>query len=191
MVGGWSHWVQGTCHEDSYAKQIAPPEHWDVRDIIAIVADKEKPVSSTEGHRRALTSPLFPARLARVKSIVPRVRDAIYGRDFGTLGMLAESEALSMHAVMLTSAPPLLYWLPATVELLNAVWAWRAEGVPCYFTLDAGPNVHILTLPEAAEEIERRLGALPCVQRILACGPGPGPRVHAHEKSPKESRTQG
>ncbi len=182
MVGGWVHWVQGTCHEDSYAKQIAPPEHWDVRDVIAIVTDQEKPVSSTEGHRRALTSPMFPARLARVKSIVPRVRDAIHGRDFRTLGTQAEAEALSMHAVMLTSAPPLLYWLPATVELMQAVWAWRAEGVPCYFTLDAGPNVHILTLPETVEEVEGRLRALPCVQRILVCGPGPAPRVHERKE---------
>ncbi len=181
MVGGWVHWVRGTCHEDSYAKQIAPPEHWDVRDVIAIVTDREKPVSSTEGHRRALTSPLFSARLARVKAIVPRVRDAIHGRDFRALGNLAESEALSMHAVMMTSAPPLLYWLPATVELMHAVWAWRAEGLPCYFTIDAGPNVHILTLPEAVKEIEGRLRALPHVQRILVCGPGPGPRVHGEE----------
>lgn len=189
MVGGWAHWLQGTCHEDSYATQIAPPEHWDVRDIIAIVTDQEKPVPSTEGHRRALTSPLFPARLARVKNIVPRVREAIYGRDFRTLGALAESDALSMHAIMLTSAPPLLYWLPATVELIHKVGAWRAEGVPCYFTLDAGPNVHILTVPEAVQEIEGRLNALSCVQRILVCGPGTEPRVHPPEENGRSGQS--
>ena len=50
-----------------------------------------------------------------------------------------------MHAVMITSSPPLLYWLPATLAILQAVPNWRKSGLPVCYTIDAGPNVHVLT----------------------------------------------
>ena len=179
MVGGWAEWLPAARHEDSYAVQIAPPEHWDVRDLVAVVSRERKAVSSAQGHARAHSSPLFAARLRQVETTLPAVRRAILARDFHALGTLAEADALSMHAIMLTSEPPLLYWLPATLELMQAVWAWRDEGAPCYFTIDAGPNVHVLTLPEAAQEIQTRLKAMSCVEQVIACGPGPGPIVHS------------
>ena len=181
-VGGWAEWLAGSGHEDSYAVQVAPPDYWDVRDIVAVVSREQKDVSSRSGHTRASTSPLFAARLEEVKAALPATREAILARDLHALGTLAEADALSMHAIMLTSHPPLLYWMPATLELIRAVWAWRAEGVPCYFTIDAGPNVHVLALPEAAGEVRARLGAMSCVEQVIACGPGPGPVVLGEEK---------
>ena len=178
MIGGWAEWLPGTRHEDSYAVQIAPPEYWDVRDLVAVVSQERKATSSAQGHTLARSSPLFAGRLRKVESTLPVVRKAILARDFHVLGALAEADALSMHAVMLTSRPPLVYWLPATLELIHAVQAWRAEGAPCYFTIDAGPNVHVLTLPETAEEIQTRLKAMSCVSRVIACAPGPCPVVH-------------
>ena len=177
VIGGWAEWLAGTRHEDSYAVQVAPPEYWDVRDLVAVVSREPKAVSSTLGHARAATSPLFASRLRDVETALPAARRAILARDFHSLGALAEADALSMHAIMLTSRPPLLYWLPTTLEVIRAVWAWRAEGAPCYFTIDAGPNVHVLALPDAAREIHARLEAMPCVEQVIACGPGPGPVV--------------
>lgn len=177
VIGGWAEWLPGTGHEDSYAVQVAPPEHWDVRDLVAIISTEAKAVPSAKGHERAASSPLFEARLQEVKRRLPAVRRAILERDFHALGVLAEADALSMHAIMLTSTPPLLYWLPATVELIRQVWQWRAEGLPCYFTIDAGPNVHVLTLPDALPHIAERLQALPYVRRVIPCGPGPAPRI--------------
>ncbi|GAB4412348.1 MAG: diphosphomevalonate decarboxylase [Anaerolineales bacterium] len=177
VIGGWAEWLPGTAHEDSYAVQVAPPEHWDVRDLVVVVSTEAKAVPSAKGHERAASSPLFEARLRQVERALPAVRRAILERDFHALGVLAEADALSMHSVMLTSAPPLLYWLPATVELIRQVWQWRAEGLPCYFTIDAGPNVHILTLPEAVPHVAARLQALPYVRLIIPCGPGSAPRL--------------
>ncbi len=177
VIGGWAEWRAGTCHEDSYAVQIAPPEHWDMRDLVAVVSAEAKAVPSAKGHERAASSPLFQARLRQVEDTLPAVRRAILERDFHALGLLAEADALSMHAIMLTSSPPLLYWLPATVELIRQVWQWRAEGLPCYFTIDAGPNVHILTLPQAVPHVAERLRALPYVRQVIPCGPGPAPRL--------------
>ncbi len=82
-----------------------------------------------------------------------------------------------MHAVMMTSRPPILYWQPGTLAVMHAVRAWRSAGLPCYFTIDAGPNVHVLALAEHAGEVAQRLGQMPEVQRVLACAPGPGARL--------------
>ncbi len=177
VIGGWAEWLSGTGHEDSYAVQIAPPEHWDVRDLVAVVSAEAKAVPSAKGHERAASSPLFQARLRHVETTLPAVRRAILERDFHALGVLAEADALSMHAIVVTSVPPLLYWQPATVELIHHIWRWRAEGLPCYFTIDAGPNVHILTLPDALPHVAERLRSLPFVQRVIPCGPGPSPRL--------------
>ena len=177
IIGGWAEWLAGTCDEDSYAVQVAPPEHWNVRDLVAVISAEPKAVPSAKGHERAASSPLFEARLRQVEEALPAVRRAILEREFHALGVLAEADALSMHAIMLTSAPPLLYWLPATVELIRQVWQWRLEGLPCYFTIDAGPNVHVLTLPQAVAHVAERLRALPFVRQVIPCGPGPAPRV--------------
>jgi len=83
-----------------------------------------------------------------------------------------EQDSTLMHAVMMTSNPPLFYWEPASVQIMKLVPAWRAEGLPCCFTLDAGPNVHVLCLAEQAAELSSRLAHLPGVQQVLSARVG-------------------
>jgi len=174
VFGGYVEWLAAERDADSFAVQIAPPEHWPVCDCIAIVSPNAKAVGSTRGHALAKTSPLYEGRVAQVARELPRLRRAIAERDFATLGEIAEADALSMHAVMLTSQPSLLYWSPETITLMRAVRAWREEGMPVYFTIDAGPNVHVLTLPYLVAEVERRLKAMPAVKQVIICRPGKG-----------------
>jgi diphosphomevalonate decarboxylase len=77
-----------------------------------------------------------------------------------------------MHAVMMTSRPPLFYWQTASLELMLRVPTWRAEGLDCCFTLDAGPNVHILCPAANAAAVQARLSAIPGVQKVLSAHPG-------------------
>ena len=162
----------------SVAHQMHDEDHWALRDVIAIVSTGAKRVSSSSGHRLAATSPFNAARTQCVSEWLTTVRRAIAARDFSLLGPVLESDALAMHAVMMTSAPSLLYWQPGTLEVLQAVRAWREEeGVPVYFTIDAGPNVHLICEADTAAEVERRLRALPAVRRVLTSGPGPGPQL--------------
>lgn len=177
VFGGWVELVAARTHKGAVAAQVAPPAHWDVRDVIAIVSARVKPVSSIEGHRLARTSPFYEARLASLERVFEAAKKAVLERDFPRLGELAEADALSMHSVMMTSHPALLYWLPATVALLHSVRRWRGEGLACYFTIDAGPNVHVLTLPESAGEVAGRLAAAPDVLEVIACAPGEGARL--------------
>lgn len=162
----------------SVAHQMHDEDHWALRDVIAIVSAGAKRVSSSSGHRLAATSPFNAARTRRVGEWLKTVRRAIAERDFSLLGPILELDALAMHGVMMTSSPSLLYWQPGTLEVLQAVRAWREEeGVPVYFTIDAGPNVHLICEAESADEVERRVGALPAVGRVLASGVGRGPQL--------------
>lgn len=176
VLGGWVEWVAGGRHEDSFATPLWDRDWWPIRDVITIVSEEPKETSSLVGHRLAGSSPCFAGRLARVHEHLARVRTAIATRDFALLGEIAEAEALLLHAVSMTTQPPVIYWHPATVGVMRSVWAWRHEGLPVYFTLDAGPNVHVLTPAEVAPEVATRLCRLPGVIRTLVCGPG-GPPV--------------
>lgn len=162
----------------SVAHQLHSEDHWALRDVIAIVSTGAKRVSSSSGHRLAATSPLNAARTRCVGTWLETVRQAIAERDIGLLGPVLELDALAMHGVMMTSSPSLLYWQPGTLEVLQAVRSWREdEGVPVYFTIDAGPNVHLICEALTAAEVERRVGALPAVERVLTSGPGTGPEL--------------
>ncbi len=177
IFGGFVELVTGARHEDAYAQPIAPPEHWPLVDVVAIVSQEHKAVGSTGGHALAHTSPMNAARLAWVHTALARARSAVLSRDWETLGQVMEMDALAMHAVMMTSTPSLLYWQPGTLAIMRAVRAWREGGLPAYFTIDAGPNVHIITLPEHHDEVVARVRRLDAVTDVIVCRAGPGARV--------------
>ena len=85
---------------------------------------------------------------------------------------MIELDSNLMHAVILTSRPPVFYWLPATVAIMQAVTSWRQEGLPAGYTIDAGPNVHVICLAQDAGEITRRLEQIPGVLQVLTAFPG-------------------
>jgi diphosphomevalonate decarboxylase len=176
--GGWVVWHAGQRSEDSFAEAVAGPEQLDVVDLVAVVSAEHKKVGSSEGHGLAGTSPLHAARVAAVPRILEQALRALQAKDLATLGGLAELDALLMHAVMMTSTPSLLYWQPGTMRVLHAVRGWREEGARCWSTIDAGPNVHILTHAQDAGRVEKGLHALGLgKEQVLRCPPGPGPSL--------------
>jgi diphosphomevalonate decarboxylase len=172
IPGGFVEWQAGMNDLDSYAFSIAPASHWDLVDCIAVISTGHKRVGSTEGHAAAPTSPLQAARLADAQSRLDLCRRAVLERDFAVFAEVVERDSTIMHAVMMTSRPPLFYWLPASLDLMLRIPAWRAEGLACCFTLDAGPNVHILCPQACAAEIQTRLSAFPGVRQVLTARPG-------------------
>lgn len=177
IAGGFVEWETGHDHESSAAHQMFGPEHWQLYDIVAVVSSASKHVSSAQGHRLAATSPLLNARVDSAKADLPAVRQAIAERDLATLGPIIERDALAMHSVMMTSTPPLFYWQPGTMEILNAVYGWRDEGIAVYFTIDAGPNVHLICEPEHSEAVQKGLAELSSVQRVITSRPGQGAKI--------------
>ncbi len=177
IPGGFVEWQAGEDDSDSYAFSLAPPEHWDLIDCIAIVSHQHKPTGSTEGHALADSSPLQPARLAQVPRHLEICRRGILEKDFDTLAEIMELDSNMMHAVIMTSAPLILYWEPATVEIMQQVQSWRRHGTPACYTIDAGPNVHVICQAEAAEQVEAGLGDIPGVKRVLRAKPGGAARL--------------
>lgn len=173
VPGGFVEWYAGDDDQNSYAVSIAPPDHWILVDCVAIVSESHKPVGSTEGHSLAGTSPLQGARISSAADRIERCRSAILTRDFDALAAVSELDSNLMHAVMMTSTPPLLYWQPATIAVMQAVTSWRRNGVPVFYTMDAGPNVHVFCPEDEAVNIINRLSSIPGVTRILAARPGP------------------
>ena len=172
VPGGFAEWLPGSGDADSYAVQIAPPEHWDLVDLIVVVDRGEKAVGSSAGHKLAATSPLQALRIAGVPERLEQCRTAILTRDFGRLAQVVELDSELMHAVMRTSTPPLYYWTPATEVVIWNVRAWRAQGYAVCATVDAGPNVHVIALAEEAAWAETQLRALPGVLEVLKAKPG-------------------
>lgn len=172
IPGGFVEWLPGDDHTSSYAKTFAAPEHWDLVDLIVLLSRDHKAVSSSQGHQRAPTSPLQGARVADAPRRLEICRQAILDRDFPALAEIAEQDSNLMHGVMMTSSPPLYYWTPRTLEIMSAVREWREEGMQVFFTVDAGPNVHVICPGPEAEAVQRRLGTLVNVKSILKCTPG-------------------
>lgn len=171
---GFVEWQAGESDQDSFAFSIALPDHWDLRDCIAIVSEEHKAVGSTKGHHSARSSPLQSARVKDAPRRLDVCREAIRERDFSTFARVVEQDNHLMHAVMMSSQPPLFYWLPASVQVMLSVRGWRDQSIPVCYTLDAGPNVHVLCPASFAEEITTRLGNLPGVKKVLESSPGAG-----------------
>jgi diphosphomevalonate decarboxylase len=172
VPGGFVEWYAGDTDESSFAESIASPDHWALADCVAIVSAGYKKTGSTEGHALAPTSPLQAARVADAPRRLDLCRRAILNRDFESLAAIVELDSDMMHAVMMTSHPALFYWQPATLKVMQAVREWRSQGLPVFYTIDAGPNVHVLCPRGYIGETEKNLRTLPGVTDVLAAGVG-------------------
>jgi diphosphomevalonate decarboxylase len=158
----------------SFARSIAPPEHWALCDCIAIVSTRHKQITSLDGHDSAPGSPLHRARTTHAAEMAEACCEAILRRDLTRVGEIAERDAVMMHAVAMTGAPPAYYWTPDTLRVIHAVIDWRAQGVPVYYTIDAGPNVHCLCARDDRDRVARRLAGVAGVKEVLQACPGGG-----------------
>jgi diphosphomevalonate decarboxylase len=172
VPGGFVEWTPGTTEADSIAFSIAPPDHWDLVDCVAVLQAGHKPVGSTHGHALAHTSPLQDSRVLHAPARLDACRTALLERDFSAFAQVVELDSNLMHAVMMTSTPPLFYWEPASLALIKAIPVWREEGWDVCYTLDAGPNVHVICRSEFAERVQARLASFPGVQQVLTALPG-------------------
>jgi len=177
IPGGFVEWYMGESDQDSYAESIAPLEHWDLVDCVTIVSAEHKQTGSSAGHPLADTSPLQEARVKDAPRRLDLCRRAILERDFEALVAIVELDSDMMHAVMMTSTPGLFYWQPASVTVMQSVREWRKSGIPVCYTVDAGPNIHVICPREQAEGVERSLQELPGVQKVLVAGVGGPARI--------------
>ena len=118
------------------------------------------------------TSPFQAERIRTAPERLKACREAVLNKDFDALAEVSERDMTMMHAVMMTQVPPLFYWEPASLRLVKQVRAWRAVGIPCFATLDAGPNVHVICPAYASDEVRGLIEKIDGVREILSSGPG-------------------
>lgn len=115
------------------------------QDTILLVDKGEKQVSSTVGHNLMHDHPFAEQRFKQAHENLNKLRPILATGNLESFIALIESEALTLHAMMMTSMPYYILMKPNTLEIINKIWAFRKEtDLPVGFTLDAGANVHVL-----------------------------------------------
>ncbi|MBN1801975.1 MAG: diphosphomevalonate decarboxylase [Candidatus Lokiarchaeota archaeon] len=174
--GGFVWWKKGNSHDTSYAEQICACNEFNIAAVIAVINREEKEVISNVGHDSAHSSVFNPIKIKESERQCVEIREAIMNDDFTTVGKITEKNCLYMHSVMMTSDPPLFYWNPNTLRVMKRVTKLRyqyfqtakllkegvkqkeKEGIECYFTVDAGPNIHCFCRTEDIEGVQGFLG---------------------------------
>jgi len=181
IYGGFVEWLRGSREDgkDSYAKQLAAETHWpDFRMVVAVTSKREKKVRSRMGMKASVeTSAFYKGWLDSVEEDLDSVRKGILKKDFREVGETAEHNCLKMHSIMLAAKPSILYWLPSTVEIMRNVHEWRENGLECYFTIDAGPQVKLICLEKDIPAIQERLKSIKGVEDMIFTKPGQGAGV--------------
>lgn len=154
-IWGLTNAVPGS--SDEYAVPFGDELHdqfKDFHDDILIVSSDEKAVSSSVGHALMDGNPFAEPRYAQARARLTTLIDAMKSGDLETFGKIAEDEALALHALMMCSNPSYMLMKPGTLAIIEKVRQYRADsGNPVYFSLDAGPNIHLLYPGDIIHEV--------------------------------------
>ena len=178
---GFVEWYKGHKEDgsDSYAETIAKKNHWQEFTIItAVVTEAKKKVGSRAGMAQSVTTcPFYTNWIKTAEEDLNIIKKGILNKNFTTVGSYAENNCLKMHSVMMTTKPPLIYWLPTTLDIIRNVMIWRDEGLESYFTIDAGQHVNIICLDKDIKKIEKNILEIPGVTKTTVSKPGDGAKI--------------
>ncbi len=169
VFGGFTRWSRGA----AAAEQLYPAAHWpELRVVVLKISDASKEITSRDAMERTrLTSPYFAQWVEDNAALALEAERALAERDLERLGTVARHSYLRMFATMLGADPPVLYWLPASVAAIKRCERLRAAGIAAFETMDAGPQVKVLTTEHYLESV---LAALAEVGEVFTvCSPGP------------------
>lgn len=174
LFGGFVIWQKD---EIPYAYEFDSAD-WDIAMIVVIINKEKKGVSSKEAMRRTvLTSPYYPAWVSSAQTDFENIKKAIKKRDFTMVGKITQHNALRMHASMMAANEPVMYMQPKTLEVLRFIEDLSKKGYDCYSTMDAGPNVKILTRQSQVQAIVNELSAWIDPSDMIVCAVGEGATI--------------
>ncbi|HVX05773.1 MAG TPA: diphosphomevalonate decarboxylase [Rhodanobacteraceae bacterium] len=177
IFGGFVEMAAGTRADgkDAFATPLLDASAWPLKVVVAITTREKKTISSRVGMDRTRdTSPFYRDWIATVPGDLATAREAVQARDFEKLAQVSEASCMAMHAVMLTARPALIYWNAATLDCIRCIRALQAEVTGVFFTIDAGPQVKAVCLPDAATGVAEALRDVTGVQEVLVSGLGEG-----------------
>jgi diphosphomevalonate decarboxylase len=157
VIWGYVQGLEGT--SDEFAIPVpfeVHPSFNNMKDAILVVSSKEKDVSSRAGHSLMESHPYAAARYDDATTNLLAISTALRTGDLEKFVGIIESEALGLHALMMSSKPSYLLIEPNTLNIVNFVRLFRKETkIPVCFTLDAGPNVHLLYPEDYATTVKQ------------------------------------
>lgn len=174
VFGGFSVWQKGDSDQTSYAYPLDEEPDMDLRLLAVEINDQEKKISSTKGMEMSKSSPFYQVWLDRNDSEIKEMEEAIKQADFSKLGSLAELNASEMHALTFTAVPGFTYFEPNTIKAIKLVQDLRQQGLECYYTIDAGPNVKVLCQGKNSKDIVNCFESSFDRVKIIEAGFGPG-----------------
>ncbi|MEM7083283.1 MAG: diphosphomevalonate decarboxylase [Pseudomonadota bacterium] len=180
LFEGFAHMHRGQAADgsDAVASPVLAVNDWPLEVVVAITSEEAKSISSTDGMERTrTTSPFYPTWLESQQGDIERALAAVAARDFDALAAVSEHSCLKMHGLMLSARPGLVYWNDATTRCVHAVQSLRSSGLPVFFTIDAGPQIKAVCLPQATEAVAEALARTEGVHRVLKTGLGLGARA--------------
>jgi diphosphomevalonate decarboxylase len=168
ICDGYVQWNKGKPNDSqsSYAHTLYDHTYWDLCDVLAVVDTGKKSVGSYEGHGLAHNEYQI-ARLKNVNKRLKQIKQGLKQKDIEKLGEAIEQDAISMHAVAMSSNPPIFYLNGRTFDVINALFQARKEGIPAFFTMDAGPNVHVICEKKDSQKVSNILKKLPAAQFVI------------------------
>ncbi len=180
LIGGFARMQLGTRDDgtDSIAVPLLDRNDWPLEIVVAIASEEAKDVSSTVGMESTrTTSAFYEAWVDTQEADIRESVEAIRAKDFLALAEVAEYSCLKMHGLMLSARPGLVYWNAATLSCMDLVRTLRAEGVPVFFTIDAGPQLKAVCAPGYGDQVAQKLEKVDGVSRVLRTGLGPGAHI--------------
>lgn len=127
--------------------------------------------------RSASSSPFYSSWVEQQASDLTTARDAVMEKDFSKLAAVSEHNCLKMHSVMWASRPPIVYWNSATLSCMETIRALQKAGHAVFFTIDAGPQLKAVCLPDETDDVRSALDACKGVERTMVSGLGAGARL--------------
>lgn len=175
LFGGLAVWQKGN-DEESYAYPLAASP--DMEMLIAVVSKDRKKRSSRSLMKQTVEeSAYFDAWVQESEREFPRMLEAIDAGDIHAIGRIAERNAMMMHGTLLANKEPFFYFQPQTLQILDTVRQLREAGLTAYYTLDAGPNVKIITDSGSASEILKLMRSDYPDLEVIEAKPGPEARI--------------
>lgn len=161
------------------ARRLYDEGHWPELRVVVCVVEEGKKRASSRGAMEfsRLTSPYYRTWVRESRRAVPDALRALASKDLEQLGEAIRESYLRMFATILSARPPIQYWLPPSVAVINECEAMRCDGIGVWETMDAGPQVKLFCLEDEVGQVRRRIESLGATSRTLVCTVGGAPQI--------------